>query len=112
MKKLVSLFALMLMLMAGCDKLNTVTATPPDKLPDVPENCVDLSHQHKKVLFAEYSSVNASQLQVSIAANKLAQCLEDEGLSKADAKGIIQKNEADAKQEAESDTSPMGMAVP
>lgn len=112
MRKLISLFVLMLMLVAGCDKLSTVTATPPDKLPDVPENCVDLSNQHKKVLFAAYSSVNASQLQISFAANKLAQCLEDEGLSRADAKGIIKKNEADVKQEVENNTDPMGMAMP
>jgi hypothetical protein len=111
MRKLILLFGLMLMIMAGCDQLNTITPTPPDKLPPVPENCMDLFNQHKKALFAAYSSVSASQMQVATVANKFAQCMEDEGLSKADAKGIIKKNEADTKQEVENDSSPMGMGV-
>ena len=102
----------MLMLTAGCDKLSTVAATPPDQLPPVPENCIDLSNQHKQVLYKAYSSVNASQMQVSIAANKFAQCMEDEGLSKADIKGIIKKNETDTRQRVENNTNPMEMAIP
>jgi len=98
---LIALFFLMLMIVAGCDMLPTTTETTPDKLPPVPENCMTLYNTHKNALLIAYSSAEASQMQVARVANEFTQCMENEGLSRADAKGILKKNEADAKQEVE-----------
>ena len=88
-----------LMLGAGCDMLTQ--EVPADKLPPVPEKCQSLSDTHKNALSAAYSSAEASQMQVARVANQFAQCMQDEGLSRAEAKGILKKNEAEAKQEIE-----------
>lgn len=109
--KLIALFFLMLMIAAGCDKLAPTTATPPDKLPPVPEKCMALYNSHKNALLTAYSSAEASQMQVARIANEFAQCLEDEGLSRADAKGMIKKNEADAKEEVEKNKAPEAEGV-
>ena len=106
-RKLISLFVLMLMIVAGCDKLTTTTETPPDKLPPVPEKCMTLYSAHKNALLVAYSSAEASQMQVARVANEFAQCMENEGLSRTDAKGILKKNEADAKQELEKSKEPI-----
>jgi hypothetical protein len=94
-----SLVCLMLLFGAGCDMLSQ--DIPPEKLPPVPEQCVALSNQHKNALQAAYSSVRASQMQVARIANEFSQCMQDQGLSKAEAKGILKKNEEDAKGEVE-----------
>jgi hypothetical protein len=99
-KRIVLLF-LMLMIIAGCDMLTTTTETPPDELPPVPENCVTLYRAHKNALLIAYSSAEASQMQIARVANEFTECVENEGLSRADAKGMLKQNEAEAKQEAE-----------
>jgi hypothetical protein len=99
--KLIALFLLMLMIVTGCDMLTTTTETPPDKLPPVPEKCMTLYNTHKNALLVAYSSAEASQMQVARVANEFTQCIENEGLSRADAKGMLKKNEADAKLEVE-----------
>ena len=104
--KLISLFFLMLMIVAGCDMLTTTTETPPDKLPPVPEKCMTLYNTHKNALLVAYSSAEASQMQVARVANEFTKCMENEGLSRADAKGILKKNEADAKSEVEKSEEP------
>jgi hypothetical protein len=91
--------ALVFLILAGCDMLTS--DIPPDKLPPVPEKCQSLSDQHKNALSAAYTSVGASQMQVTRVANEFAQCLQDEGLSRAEAKGILKKNEAEAKAAAD-----------
>ena len=101
----------MVMLVAGCDSLTTTTETPPDKLPPVPEKCMTLYNTHKNALIIAYSSAETSQMQIARVANEFAQCMENEGLSRADAKGLLKKNEADAKQEAEKNGEPVGPAV-
>jgi hypothetical protein len=93
------LLSLMLMLAAGCDMLTS--DIPPEKLPPVPEKCQTLSTRHKNALTLAYSSAEASRMQVARVANEFAQCMQDEGLSRAEAKGILRKNEAEAQQEAE-----------
>jgi len=105
-KKLIALFFLMLMIVGGCDTLTFTTETPPDKLPPVPERCVTLYNTHKNALLIAYSSAEASQMQVARVANEFAQCMENEGLSRSDAKGILKKNEAEAKQEVEKNGEP------
>lgn len=88
-----------LAIFAGCDMLSDVV--PPEKLPPVPDKCVPLSDQHRSVLTAAYSNLDASQLQVVKAANEFAQCMQDEGLTKAESKGILKKNEEAVKRELE-----------
>ena len=90
-----------LMAVAGCDTLTQTTATPPDKLPPLPEKCVASSNIHKNAVLQSYSSSEVSQMQVARVANEFAECAEKEGLSRADAKGMLKKNEEDAKQEIE-----------
>ena len=104
--KFISLFFLMLIIAAGCDTLTTTTETPPDKLPPVPEKCMTFYNMHKNALLVAYSSAEASQMQVARVANEFTQCMENEGLSRADAKGILKKSEADAKQEVETNREP------
>ncbi len=93
------LLCVALAICSGCDLLSQVT--PPEKLPSVPEKCVPLSDQHRSVLTAAFSSVDASQLQVVKVANEFAQCMQDEGLSKAETKGLLKKNEEEVKKEVE-----------
>jgi hypothetical protein len=97
------------MLGTGCDMLTQ--EVPADKLPPVPEKCQSLSDQHKNALAAAYSSAEASQMQVARVANHFAQCMQDEGLSRAEAKGILKKNETEAKQEIEK-SGGQGVYVP
>jgi len=104
--KLAALFFLMLMTVSGCDKLTTTAETPPDKLPPVPEKCMTLYNTHKNALLQSYSSAETSQMQVARVANEFSQCVENEGLSRADAKGLLKKNEADAKEEADKKVGP------
>jgi hypothetical protein len=94
-----ALLSLILMICAGCDMFTQ--EIPPEDLPPVPENCRTLSNTHKNALLSAYSSVNASQMQVARVANEFAKCMQDEGLSRAEAKGILKKNETEARQETE-----------
>lgn len=110
-RKLIPLFFLMLMIVAGCDMLTSTTETPPDKLPPVPEKCITLYNTHKNALLMAYSSAETSQMQIARVANEFTQCMENEGLSRADAKGILKKNEADAKQEVEKSGEPGGPVI-
>ena len=105
------LFFLMLMILTGCDMFTTSTETPPDKLPPVPEKCMTLFTAHKNALLVAYSSPEASQMQIARVANEFTQCMENAGLSRADAKGMLKKNEAEAKQEAEISGDPGGPAI-
>ncbi len=93
------LASFMLVIGAGCDM--STEEISPENLPPVPEKCVSLSDAHKSALASAYSSVRASQMQVSKIAGEFAKCMEDEGLSRAAAKGILKKNEAEARQATE-----------
>jgi hypothetical protein len=83
----------------GCDM--TTKEIPPDQLPSVPEQCTTLSDQHVRALTLAYTSAEASQLQVTRIANHFAQCMEDAGLSRNEAKGIIKNQEKTAREQAE-----------
>jgi hypothetical protein len=88
-----------LMLAGGCDMFEK--EVPPENLPPVPEKCQPLSDEHKNAVIAATSSVQASQTQIAMIANRFAQCMQDEGLSRAEAKGVLKKNEAEARREGE-----------
>lgn len=83
----------------GCDKFTS--EVPTEKLPPVPDKCISLSNKHMNAMLIAYKSVEVSQLQVTKLANEFAQCMQDAGLSRAEAKGILKKNEAAAVEEAE-----------
>ncbi|OGW25917.1 MAG: hypothetical protein A2X59_02345 [Nitrospirae bacterium GWC2_42_7] len=83
----------------GCDTF--IPEVPPENLPPVPDKCITLSNKHMNALIIAYKSVEVSQLQVTKVANEFAQCMQDAGLSRGEAKGILKKNEAAAVEEAE-----------
>ena len=101
-----ALFIITLVLLNGCDKLPFTEETQPDQLPPMPEKCISFSIKHKNALLISYSSAEASQLQTVRVANELAQCLESEGFSRADVKGMIKKNEADTREDVEKGRQP------
>jgi hypothetical protein len=83
----------------GCDM--TTKEIPPDQLPPVPEQCTTLSDQHTRALTVAYTSAEASQLQVARIANQFAQCMEEAGLSRNEAKGIIKNQEKTVREQAD-----------
>lgn len=95
----VILACFVMLMAAGCDRFTA--ETPSDQLPPLPEQCSSLSAQHMNALIASYAASQASQLQITRVANEFAQCLQNEGFSRGDAKGMIKKNEALAKEEVE-----------
>jgi hypothetical protein len=88
------------MLAAGCDFFKK-EEIPPEKLPPVPESCAPLSAQYSQALKVAYSSAEVSQLQITRIANQFAQCMENEGLSEAEAKGIVKNIEKTVREEGE-----------
>ncbi len=94
-----ALGSLVLIFAVGCDMFEK--EVPEDKLPPVPEKCQPLADEHRNAVMAAASSVQASQTQIAMIANRFAQCMQDEGLSRAEAKGILKKNTAEARREGE-----------
>ena len=84
----------------GCDTFKK-EEIPPEELPPVPEACAALSNQYSQALKVAYSSAEVSQLQITRIANQFAQCMEDEGLSEAQAKGIVKNIEKRVREEGE-----------
>ena len=91
----------------GCDFFKKDEISP-ENLPPVPEACAALSNQFTHALKLAYSSVEVSQLQLTRVANQFAQCMEGEGLSEAEARGIIKNIETTEREQAEKDTSQEG----
>ena len=83
----------------GCDTFTE--EIPPDQLPPIPEECISLSHRYEETLRAAYSSIEASQTQVSFTANKFAECMQDAGLTRAETKGIVKDIESYVRQEVD-----------
>ena len=98
MKYIIVLF-LALMIFCGCDFF--VEEIPPEKLPPVPEKCMTLSNQHTNALLGAYTSAEVSQLQITRITNEFVNCMQDSGLSRAEAKGIIKNKEITVKKELE-----------
>jgi hypothetical protein len=84
----------------GCDFSNK-EEIPPEKLPPVPDTCTALSNQYSTALRLAYSSAEVSQLQITRVASHFAQCMEDAGLSEAEAKGIMKNMEKTIRAEGE-----------
>jgi hypothetical protein len=88
------------MLSFGCDFFKK-EEIPPENLPPVPESCVALSNEYSHALMLAQSSVEASQLQVTRIASQFAKCMEDAGLSEAEAKGIVKNIEKSVRKKEE-----------
>jgi hypothetical protein len=88
------------MISFGCDFFKK-EEIPPEKLPPVPESCVTLSNQYSHALMLAHSSAEVSQLQITRIANQFVQCMEDTGLSEAEAKGIVKNMEKTVREKGE-----------
>ena len=95
------------LIFVACDMFSK--EVPPDQLPPVPEECISLSHRYEENLKSAYTSIEASQTQVSIAANKFAECMKDAGLTKGEVKGIIKDIESNVRQEVDKGGSAGGL---
>ncbi len=77
---------------------------PPDQLPPIPADCADESNRLSNALFGAYTSAEVSTMQITRIANALAECLQKEGLTRAEAKGIIKKRKKEIQQQVEKGT--------
>ncbi|MCG2721437.1 MAG: hypothetical protein L6290_05395 [Thermodesulfovibrionales bacterium] len=91
----------------GCDIFKK-EEIPPEKLPLVPESCAALSNQYSHALKLAHSSVEVSQLQIARVANQFAHCMEDAGLSEAEARGIVKNIEKTVREEGEKGSAQEG----
>jgi hypothetical protein len=91
----------------GCD-FSKKEEIPPEKLPPVPEACAELSNQYSNALRLAYSSAEVSQLQITRVASHFAQCMEDAGLSEAEARCIVKNMEKTIRAEGEKSGSQQG----
>jgi hypothetical protein len=98
--RIVSVIFIMGMVAFGCD-FSKKEEIPPEKLPPVPESCATLSNQYSHALMLAHSSAEVSQLQITRIASQFAQCMEDAGLSEAEAKGIVKNMEKTVREEGE-----------
>lgn len=83
----------------GCDFV--LTDIPEEQLPPVPMECTDESQRFSNALFGAYTSAEVSKMQTARIANALAKCLEKEGFTRAEAKGIIKKKEKEMQEQVE-----------
>jgi len=84
----------------GCDSFKKEEILP-ENLPPVPEACAALSDEYSQALVLAQSAVEASQLQITRIANHFAQCMQDAGLSEAEAKGIVKNMEKTVRKKEE-----------
>ncbi|GBE04582.1 MAG TPA: hypothetical protein ENG95_05805 [Nitrospirae bacterium] len=88
--KIIVLFFSICMITSGCDMLKEEAI--PENLPPVPVACMKESNLYANALYGLSNPLaNVSQLQVSRMAGKFAACLENEGLTPAEARGIVKK---------------------
>jgi hypothetical protein len=97
---IVSAIFIMGMVSFGCDFFKK-EEIPPERLPPVPESCAALSNQYSHALMLAHSSAEVSQLQITRIASQFAQCMEDAGLSEAEAKGIVKNIEKTVREKGE-----------
>ena len=98
--RVVSVIFITGMVSFGCD-FSKKEEIPPEKLPRVPEACAALSNQYSNALMLAHSSAEVSQLQITRIASHFAQCMEDAGLSEAEARGIVKNMEKTTREEGE-----------
>jgi hypothetical protein len=84
----------------GCDFFKKEEISP-ENLPPVPESCAALSNEYSQALMLAQSAVEASQLQITRIASQFAKCMEEAGLSEAEAKGIVKNIEKSVRKKEE-----------
>ena len=84
----------------GCDFFKKEEISP-ENLPPVPESCAALSNEYSQALILAQSAVEASQMQITRIASQFAKCMEDAGLSEAEAKGIVKNIEKTVRKKEE-----------
>jgi hypothetical protein len=84
----------------GCDFFKK-EEIPPENLPPVPESCAALSNEYSQALILAQSAVEASQMQITRIASQFVKCMEDAGLSEAEAKGIVKNIEKTVRKKEE-----------
>jgi hypothetical protein len=104
---IVGVIFIMGMVSFGCDMFKK-EEIPPEKLPPVPDACAAFSNQYSHALKLAHSSVEVSQLQIARIANQFAHCMEDEGLSEAEARGIVKNIEKTVRAEGEKGSAQEG----
>jgi len=97
---IVSVIFIMGIVSFGCDFFKKEEIHP-EKLPPVPESCAVLSNQYSHALMLAHSSAEVSQLQITRVASQFAKCMEDAGLSEAEAKGIVRNIEKTVREKGE-----------
>lgn len=82
---------------SGCDFM--LTEVPPEQLLPIPTECSRESNRLSNALFGAYTSAQVSQMQITRVTNALVECLENERLTRAEAKGIIKKQEIEIQEQ-------------
>ena len=87
----------------GCDMVTDMIKgdSVPSDLPPVPEECEGPSRLYENALRAAYTTLEGSHLQASTLANKFSDCMENAGLTRGEAKGIVQNIEKTVRQEVD-----------
>jgi len=96
MKRIVFLIRLFLLLslsalFLGCDMFSK--EIPPEELPPVPQECVPLSTEYANAITGAYSTARVSQMQITRVTNEFLECMQNAGLSRAEAVGIVKNRE-------------------
>lgn len=90
--KIIVLFCCILMVSAGCEFLEK-EEIPPDQLPPVPAACSKESNIYANALYGAYEHAEVSQMQIRRVAKEFSKCLQNSGLSEAEARGIVKNQE-------------------
>lgn len=93
------MFFLSVVSVSGCDLLPS--EVPPNQLPPIPAECSNELNRLSNALFGAYTSAQVSTMQITRVANALAECLEKEGLTRAEVRGIIKKREKEIQEQVE-----------
>ena len=80
----------------GCDMFSK--EIPPEELPPVPQECIPLSTEYANAITGAYSTAKVSQMQITRVTNEFLECMQNAGLSNAEAIGIVKEREKTIKE--------------
>jgi hypothetical protein len=98
MKTIILILSIMLFC-SGCDMFTQ--EIPPDKLPPIPQECLPLNNEYSNAIYGAQTAAKVSQMQISRVTNEFMKCMQDAGLSKAEALGIVKNQENIIKEKIE-----------
>jgi hypothetical protein len=87
---------LLISLLFGCDMSSK--EIPPEELPAVPQECISLSTEYANAITGAYSTAKVSQMQITRVTNEFLECMQNAGLSRAEAVGIVKNREKTIKE--------------